>query len=456
MATVEATTEKVQRILVDAFNDVRLRKSGGFMLEVGSTAAFVEIQAWTPDKDGNPRSLVYIWAPLGRDVKPTEELFHWAAVDGQQFRLGTVTVIENKEDGTCFLQFDHTILGDYLDPAELVTAVGGGDVHGRRPRRDRPRAVRGQALHGSARVIRDRVRDEAMRHRQGVLAPDGRAAARALGAGRSVLGPSAPTEVSLATVKVVPRTRRGRRMPRPWSPRRPRPSWRRSIDEASAKAAVRWTSARGSAGRVPRHGRRRGRSTGPSTDARRGQPRRRRPRPKRAGGRHRRDAGSDPKETTDDDPGRTRRADRPRPGQGRGPAIDRRPAAQHRTPRGRPARGQREPPRRVHRQPRHRQDDHRPDHRPAVRQHRAVVSKGHLVEVVAGRPRRGLRRPDRAQGPGRRRAGGRWRPVHRRGVLAVDGGERRVRGRGHRPAGQDDGGPSRRPGRHRRGLPRAR
>ena len=44
MATVEATTQKVQRILVDGFNDVRLRKSGGFVLEVGSSAAFVEVQ----------------------------------------------------------------------------------------------------------------------------------------------------------------------------------------------------------------------------------------------------------------------------------------------------------------------------------------------------------------------------------------------------------------------------
>ena len=124
MATVEATTQKVQRILVDAFNDVRLRKNGGFLLEVGSTAAFVEIQEWTADSEGNPRSLVYIWAPVGRDVKPTEDLFHWAAVDGQQYRLGSVSVIENKDTGTCFVQFDHTILGDYLDPAELATAVG--------------------------------------------------------------------------------------------------------------------------------------------------------------------------------------------------------------------------------------------------------------------------------------------------------------------------------------------
>jgi hypothetical protein len=122
MATVEETTQKVQRILVDGFNDVRLRKDG-FLLAVGSTAAFVQIQAWTPDAEGNPRSLVYIWAPLGRDVKPSDELYHWAAVDGQQMRFGTVTVIDDKEKGTCFVQFDHTILGDYLDPAELITAV---------------------------------------------------------------------------------------------------------------------------------------------------------------------------------------------------------------------------------------------------------------------------------------------------------------------------------------------
>lgn len=125
MATVEATTQKVQRILVDGFNDVRLRKDGSFLLEAGSTAAFVEIKDWTADKEGNPRTLVYIWAPLGRDLKPSEELYHWAATDGQQLWFGGVTVIDDKDKGTCFLQLDHTILGDYLDPAELVAAVAG-------------------------------------------------------------------------------------------------------------------------------------------------------------------------------------------------------------------------------------------------------------------------------------------------------------------------------------------
>ena len=123
MATVEATTQKVQRILVDGFNDVRLRKNGGFLLEAGSTAAFVDVDPWSPDHEGNPRSLVSISAPLGRDVKPTPELFQWAAVDGQQFRLGSVSVMVLPDKDTVFVQFQHTLLGDYLDPAELITAV---------------------------------------------------------------------------------------------------------------------------------------------------------------------------------------------------------------------------------------------------------------------------------------------------------------------------------------------
>lgn len=124
MATVEATAQKVQRILVEEFNDVRLRKDGSFVLEVGSSAAFVQVKEWTADSEGNPRTLVYIWAPLGRDVKPTEELYHWAATDGQQLWFGGVTCYDDKEKGTTFLQLDHTLLGDFIDPAELVSAVG--------------------------------------------------------------------------------------------------------------------------------------------------------------------------------------------------------------------------------------------------------------------------------------------------------------------------------------------
>ena len=120
MATVEATTAKVQRILQDSFSDVRLANNG-FAIPYESTVAFVEIREWIKDQDGNPRTVVYVWAPIGRDVQPSPELFRWAAIEGRQQLFGGVTVAE--ADELLLVVFDHSLLGDYLDPDELTTAV---------------------------------------------------------------------------------------------------------------------------------------------------------------------------------------------------------------------------------------------------------------------------------------------------------------------------------------------
>ena len=103
---------------------------------------------------------------------------------------------------------------------------------------------------------------------------------------------------------------------------------------------------------------------------------------------------------------------------------------------------------------RHRQDHDRADHRPALQQHRPGQPRP-AHRGLAGRPGRGLRRPDRAQGPGGRRSSARWRALHRRGLLAGRGRRRRIRGRGGRHARQAHGGPPRRPGGDRRRVSRA-
>src|SRR3954447_20099034 len=108
MATVEATTQKVQRILAGEFKGVMLMDEG-FSIEQGSTRVFIEIREWSPDSEGNPRSIVYVWAIIAREVKPSPELYHWAATKGQQMLFGGVSVFDSK-DGTCFVQFDNTLL----------------------------------------------------------------------------------------------------------------------------------------------------------------------------------------------------------------------------------------------------------------------------------------------------------------------------------------------------------
>ena len=70
MATVEASTLKVQRILAGGFDDVMLA-ADGFAIERGSTRVNVEIQEWGKDPQGEPSSIVRIWAPLAREITPT-------------------------------------------------------------------------------------------------------------------------------------------------------------------------------------------------------------------------------------------------------------------------------------------------------------------------------------------------------------------------------------------------
>lgn len=121
MATVEATTSRVQRILVDKFTGVSLTKTG-FCVEHGSTAAFVDVRDWGEDPDGNPETLVRVGSPVGRDIAGTPELFKWVATEGQQQFFGGIRAME-QENGSWFLMLEHTLLGDFLDPAELETAV---------------------------------------------------------------------------------------------------------------------------------------------------------------------------------------------------------------------------------------------------------------------------------------------------------------------------------------------
>ena len=122
MATVEATTQKVQRMLVDGFSNVLLSKDG-FAVERGSTRVNIEIKDWGKDRNGDPSSIVRLWASIGREIKPTSEFYRWAAVEGSRFLFGSVTVFENEGATLCSAVFDHTLLADYLDPDELNGAV---------------------------------------------------------------------------------------------------------------------------------------------------------------------------------------------------------------------------------------------------------------------------------------------------------------------------------------------
>ena len=121
MATVEAARQKVERILAAAYSNVVLTEDG-FKIERGSTAVFILVKDFGQDSDGDPSSIVHLWAPVARGLKPTPEFYHWAATEGRSKYVGGITVTD-RDDGTCHVVFDHAILADYLDPAELTSAI---------------------------------------------------------------------------------------------------------------------------------------------------------------------------------------------------------------------------------------------------------------------------------------------------------------------------------------------
>jgi hypothetical protein len=153
---------------------------------------------------------------------------------------------------------------------------------------------------------------------------------------------------------------------------------------------------------------------------------------------------------------RARRPHRPRAGQARDPPPGGGAAGREASGGCRSQGADDDAPPGVHRQPRHR-EDHR---RPSCRRHLPGARAALRGPPRRGRPlgtRRRLPRADGDQDGRGRRLRGRGSALHRRGLQPDEQRPqwRPVRARGRRHARQGDGGPPRRPRRHRGGLPGA-
>jgi hypothetical protein len=128
MATVEQTMMKVQRILTGPLN-LRITMSGetiSVRWEGSSTVVNLRVFDWGKDKEGEPRTLVVISSPLLGLVPPSPALYEWVARNGGSRWFGHVEVYDDSRDKSKLsLIFSHTLLGDYLDEAELSAAMFG-------------------------------------------------------------------------------------------------------------------------------------------------------------------------------------------------------------------------------------------------------------------------------------------------------------------------------------------
>ena len=126
MATVDQTMMKVQRLLTGPIG-LRIQLEGdtiGVKFTDVSTQVHVRIIDWGKNKDGEPRSLVRVSAPLLRGVQPTPALYEYLARESPSFWFGNIRVWDDEETkGMVSMTLGHTLLGDFLDEDELRVAL---------------------------------------------------------------------------------------------------------------------------------------------------------------------------------------------------------------------------------------------------------------------------------------------------------------------------------------------
>lgn len=126
MATVDQTMMKVQRLLTGPIG-LRIQLEGDLIsvkFTDVSTQVHIRIIDWGKDKAGEPMTLVRISSPLLRNVPPTPALYEYLARGVPSLWFGSIRCWDDEEiKGMLSMTLGHTLLGDYLDEAELRVAV---------------------------------------------------------------------------------------------------------------------------------------------------------------------------------------------------------------------------------------------------------------------------------------------------------------------------------------------
>jgi hypothetical protein len=110
--------DKVQRYLSELVGTVEIDRDGDFTLRHGSSRVFVRCAELKGD-----RTYVAITVPLLFGCQASPELFRHVATHADDWVFGHLSAHEG-DDGVAVF-FTHRLLGDYLDPEELKSAVGG-------------------------------------------------------------------------------------------------------------------------------------------------------------------------------------------------------------------------------------------------------------------------------------------------------------------------------------------
>jgi hypothetical protein len=108
------TTRKVNEYL-SSFDDVEQDDEGNASVPWGSARVFITVETFDQDE-----AVVKACATVVQGAKPTPELFHHVAT--HQSEVGHLAAVE-EPDGTATITFSHSLLGEFLNPAELRLTI---------------------------------------------------------------------------------------------------------------------------------------------------------------------------------------------------------------------------------------------------------------------------------------------------------------------------------------------
>lgn len=118
MATVAEVQRKVHNILTSEIGSVTVDKDGAFRFPYESTVVNVSVEDF-----GDNETLIKLDGLIALDSKTGAAVYEWCNQQNTALAFGAVVHMESGKNNLTIIK--HAILGDFLDPAELFTALRG-------------------------------------------------------------------------------------------------------------------------------------------------------------------------------------------------------------------------------------------------------------------------------------------------------------------------------------------
>jgi hypothetical protein len=111
--------DRVHRIVADRLGPVTVDRSGDLVIEHAGLRVYVNVS----DAAVGGNTIVYVYAVTNWDLPSEPDLFRYVATRSGEFAFGALSAAV-RDDGNYNVTVRHALLGDTLDPDELVNALG--------------------------------------------------------------------------------------------------------------------------------------------------------------------------------------------------------------------------------------------------------------------------------------------------------------------------------------------